>query len=256
MRPVVKSGYIPALGFHWLTPAYDVIVRATMRERTIKVALIEQADIRPGHQVLDLACGTGTLAVWIKQRCPEVSVSAIDLDPDILEIAARKASRAKVSILFDRGFATRLPYPDAHFDRVVSSLFFHHLTWRDKQHVARELHRVIRPGGELHVADWGRAGSVLSRGAFLAIQLLDGFETTSDNIRGRLIDLFEEAGFTDVSEQKNVATVFGTLALYRAIKSAASAVALPSLPAHSRGGFVEDVQAFGVEHDRDLRNLV
>ena len=214
------SSFVPALGFHWLTPAYDAVVRATTRERTFKLALIRQADFQPGQQVLDLACGTGTLAVWIKQRCPEVSLSGIDADPAILEIAARKATRAQVTITFQQGLASRLPYPDAHFDRVVSSLFFHHLTWSEKQCVAQELYRVIRPGGELHVADWGRAAGVFSRGAFVAIQLLDGFENTRDNVQGRLIELYEEAGFANVSQQQTVATVFGTLALYRAVKTA------------------------------------
>ncbi len=214
------SNFVPALGFHWLTPAYDAVVRATTRERTVKVALIKQADVRPGQQVLDVACGTGTLAVWIKQRCPEVSLSGFDADPDILDIAARKATRAQVSITFEQGLASRLPYPDAHFHRAVSSLFFHHLTWSEKRRVAQELYRVIRPGGELHVADWGRAGGVFSRGASVAIKLLDGFENTRDNVQGRLIALFEEAGFANVSQQQTVATVFGTLALYRAAKTA------------------------------------
>ncbi|MEO7386214.1 MAG: methyltransferase domain-containing protein [Gammaproteobacteria bacterium] len=214
------SDFVPALGFHWLTPAYDAVVRATTRERTFKIALIKQADFQPGQQVLDLACGTGTLAVWIKQRCPEVSLSGIDADPDILEIAARKATRAQVSITFEQGLASHLPYPDAHFHRVVSSLFFHHLTWPEKQRVAQELYRVMRPGGELHVADWGRAGGVFSRSAFVAIQLLDGFANTRDNVQGRLIELFEEAGFANVSQQQTIATLFGTLALYRAVKTA------------------------------------
>ena len=211
---------IPAIGFHWLTPAYDAVVRATTRERTFKVALIKQADFQPGQQVLDIACGTGTLAVWIKQRCPEVSLSGIDADPDILEIAARKATRAQVSIQYEQGLASRLPYPDAYFHRVVSSLFFHHLTWSKKQCVAQELYRVIRPGGELHVADWGRASGVFDRCAFVAIQLLDGIENTRDNVQGRLIELFEDAGFANVSQPRTFATVFGTLALYRAVKPA------------------------------------
>ena len=82
------SSYVPALGFHWLTPAYDLVVRATTRERTFKSALIGQANLRPGQQLLDLACGTGTLAIWIKQRQPDVNVTAIDGDTNILAIAS------------------------------------------------------------------------------------------------------------------------------------------------------------------------
>ena len=209
---------MPALGFHWLTPAYDLVVRTTTRERTFKTALIEQADLGPRQEVLDLACGTGTLAIWIKQRHPSANVRGIDGDPHILAIASRKAKEANLPIEFDRGLSFSLPYPDASFDRVLSSLFFHHLSWRDKQRTARELYRVIRPGGQLHVADWGRARGPLMRAAFFVVQLLDGFENTQGNVEGRLIELFREAGFSEVSEQRTFATLFGTLSLYCAVK--------------------------------------
>jgi ubiquinone/menaquinone biosynthesis C-methylase UbiE len=215
--------YVPALGFHWLTPAYDAVVGVTTRERTFKSALIEQANFQSGQQVLDVACGTGTLAVWIQQRHPGVTVTAIDGDPKILAIAAHKASAAQVSIQFDHGFSFSLPYPDARFDRVVSTLFFHHLSWSDKQRTAAELHRVLRPGGELHVADWGRATGFLMRGAFQAIQLLDGRSNTQDNVEGKLAGLFEDAGFTNVLQTRTFSTVFGTMALYRAARPAAAA---------------------------------
>jgi ubiquinone/menaquinone biosynthesis C-methylase UbiE len=212
------SDYVPALGFRWLTPAYDVVVRATTREGTFKPALIEQANFQAGQDVLDVACGTGTLAVWIKQRFPGVTVTAIDGDAKILSIASRKAKKAKVSVQFDHGLSFHLPYSDARFDRIVSSLFFHHLSWRDKQRTASELHRVMRPGGELHVADWGRATGLWTRAAFTAIQLLDGWRNTQDNVEGKLIELFEDAGFTNVLQTRTFSTMFGTMALYRAVR--------------------------------------
>lgn len=215
-----NSRYVPALGFHWLTPAYDAVAAATTRERRFKHALMDQARFAAGQQVLDIACGTGTLAVWIKQRHPDVAVTGIDGDPNILAIARRKAYRNGVALRFDAGLSTRLPYADARFDRVLSTLFFHHLSWNDKQRTAREIHRVLRPGGELHVADWGRAGGPVMRGAFYAIQLLDGFANTQANVEGRLIELFEGAGFAEVSQQRAFSTIFGTLALYRAVRPA------------------------------------
>ncbi len=212
------SAYVPALRFRWLTPAYDVVVRATTRERTVKAALIAQANFSAGQRVLDLACGTGTLAIWIKQQCPQATVVGIDGEKKILAIASRKAQVANASVQFDHGLSYRLPYPDAHFDRVVSSLFFHHLSWHDKQRTARELFRVLRPGGELHVADWGRATGPLMRAGFVAVQLLDGFRNTKDNLAGRLVELFRDAQFVQSSQTRTFSTVFGTLALYRAVK--------------------------------------
>ncbi len=119
---------------------------------------------------------------------------------------------------FDRALSYNLPYPDAHFDRVFSSLFFHHLTWENKERTARELFRILKPGAELHVADWGRADNALMRALFLFIQVLDGFKNTQDNVSGKLIDLFERAGFVQVLQRQTFSTVYGTMALYSAVK--------------------------------------
>lgn len=219
---------MPALGYRWLTPFYDVVVRATTRERRFKKALIEQACFEPGQRVLDLATGTGTLAIWIKQGQPQLDLYGVDLDPDILAAAGRKARTAGVDIRFDCAPSYSLPYPAAHFDRVVSSLFFHHLSWQEKLRTAQELIRVLKPGGELHVADWGRPANPLMRGLFLAVQCLDGFETTRDNVAGRLIGLFEGAGFSSVRECGTFSTILGTIALYRAVKPAAGTGGLDS----------------------------
>lgn len=213
-----ESKYVPALGFHWLTPYYDAVVGATTRERSFKQALIRQARFKPGQQVLDLACGTGTLAIWVKQHQPQANVTGVDGDPAVLSLASRKAQKANVSVQFDRALSYSLPYPAAHFDRVVSSLFFHHLSWQNKERTAQELFRVLKPGAQLHVADWGRPTNALMRGLFLFIQLLDGFENTQDNVSGKLITLFETAGFVEVSLRQTFGTVYGTMALYSAVK--------------------------------------
>lgn len=212
--------YIPALGYHWLTGLYDPVVRLTTRESTFKPALVAQAGLRAGDRVLDLACGTATLTLMAKRAQPAAEIHGIDGDPGILKIAAGKAEREGLSIQLQQGLADALPYPDAHFDRAMSSLFFHHLTRSTKSAAFAQLHRVLKPGGELHVADWGRASDPLMRAAFLGIQVLDGFATTADNVRGLLPTLMDEAGFVDVCETQRFSTVFGTMSLYRARKAA------------------------------------
>lgn len=219
MPELTKTDYIPALRFHSLTSAYDLVVRLTLRERTFKEALVRQVALQPEQRVLDLACGTGTLTIQLKQVCPGAELIAVDRDAKALAIARRKAITANVAIQFDEGLSQALTYPDGHFDKVTSSLFFHHLSWSDKERTARELFRVIRTGGELHVADFGRATGLLMRAAFVGLQLFDGIANTRDNIKGRLPELFTDAGFSQVRETQTFSTPFGTIALYRALRS-------------------------------------
>jgi ubiquinone/menaquinone biosynthesis C-methylase UbiE len=218
MQEPTESKYVPALGFHCLTPCYDAIVRTTGRERTVKQALICQAQLEPDQQVLDLASGTGTLAIWIKQSQPRARVTGLDADPGIISIATRKAHKAKVSVTFAQALSCHLPYPAAQFDRVLSSMFFHHLTWQDKVRTTQEVFRVLKPGAELHLADWGRAANVCMRGLFLTVQLLDGFKNTQAHVQGKLITLFEQNGFVDVSQRQSFNTIYGTIAVYSATK--------------------------------------
>ena len=211
-----RADFIPALRYGALTALYDPLLRWTMRESLFKDQLIRQARIQTGSRVLDLGCGTGTLTLRLKRQQPDAEVVGLDADPQALRIAEAKAAAAGIPIAFDQGMAFALPYADNTFDRVLSSLLFHHLTHEDKARTAREAKRVLQPLGELHVADWGKARNGAMRAAFLAVQLLDGFETTTENVRGALPHVFAAAGFEDVRESAQYVTLFGTLALYQA----------------------------------------
>ncbi|GJL76863.1 class I SAM-dependent methyltransferase [Nitrosomonas sp.] len=214
------ENYVSALGYHWLTPFYDSFMRFAGRGNLLMQALVAQARFEKGQQVLDLGCGTGALAIMIKHDFPSVDIVALDCDRKMLSIAEHKANQIGADIQFDLAFAEKLPYPDDSFNRVVSSLLFHHLSWEHKKQVANEIFRVLKPGGELHVMDWGRASNRLMRCLFFAVQLIDGFSNTRDNVSGRLIEVFNEAEFSQVNQQQSLNTVFGTLALYAAVKAA------------------------------------
>jgi phosphinothricin acetyltransferase len=156
----------------------------------------------------------------LKRACPEATVVGLDGDPEILTMARAKATAAGVDIELHHGMAFAPPFAPASFDRIVSSLVFHHLGTDDKRRTLVKARELLRPGGELHIADWGQPQNVLMRVAFLGVQLVDGFTTTSDSVHGRLISFMRAAGFTAVAETHREMTIFGTLSLYRAVAGA------------------------------------
>ena len=210
--------YIPALGFDILTPLYDSVVGLTTREKRFKNSLVEQSGLEAGQRVLDLACGTGTLTLLMKLRMPEAEIIGIDGDPKILSIAKKKARDREAAIRFDHGMSFDLPYADGSFDRVVSSLFFHHLSEENKRRTLSEVERILKKDGELHVADWGTPANLAMKLTSRVIQMLDGPETTADNFQGRLPGIVAEAGFRDVEETSHFNSLFGTIRLMRAVK--------------------------------------
>ncbi|MSP13184.1 MAG: methyltransferase domain-containing protein [Chloroflexi bacterium] len=186
-----------------------------MGEEKFKRRLIDQAQIRLGHRVLDLGCGTGTLTIRIKQMHPEADVVGLDGDTGVLAIARAKTASIGVSIGFVQGLAFQLPYPDAAFDRVLSSLVFHHLTTDNKIKTLRECFRVLKPGGELHIADFGKPFNTYTN---LLAPVMEKAEEVSANIQGLLPQMMLESGFTQVAEPAHYTTIFGGLSLYRARK--------------------------------------
>lgn len=217
---IMSSGsFVPALGYDFLTPYYDKVVGLTTREAVFKKALVHQSSIEPQHRVLDLACGTGTLTIMVKEATPEADVTGIDGDNKILELARSKGAAQQLDIRFDNGMSFDLPYRNESFDRVISSLFFHHLTRESKLKTMAEVARVLKPDGEFHVADWGLPANRLMKLTSRFIQLLDGFETTADSFAGRLPILLTEAGFENVEETRSFNTLFGTIRLHRCGKT-------------------------------------
>lgn len=212
------DSYIPALSHDRLTPWYDSLIRWTMPESTFKRRLIEQTCIESRHRVLDLGCGTATLTLLIKRTHPEAIVVGLDGDPKILRIAKNKATQAGLEITLDQGMSFHLPYPEASFDRVVSSLVFHHLNRDSKVAPLNEAHRVLRSGGELHIADFGKPQNGLMRVASYPWQLFDGLKTTADNANGLMPELMRSTGFVEVHESARYMTLFGTLSLYASRK--------------------------------------
>lgn len=211
--------YRKALRFDWLTNFYDPLIRWFLRETYFKRKLIALADIHRGHRVLDVGCGTATLTMMVEQQHPGTDVCGIDGDSKIIAVAERKIKRQGSSVQVKQALADNLPFPDGHFDRAISSLVLHHLSSETRRKAMREIMRVLRPGGMFCVADFGKPQNMCMRMAVLSVQCLDGFALTADNVEGRIPAYFEEAGFQRVHQADAIATILGTIALYRGDKA-------------------------------------
>ncbi len=215
MREHAEQGqrhFVPAAGHDWLLPFYDPLVRL-LGIASARRQLIEQAALEPGHRVLDLGCGTGSLVALLGRLHPDVEITGLDPDPKALARARRKLDRAGLGVALDEGFADDLPYADASFDRVLSSFVFHHLPSEAKPQALREVRRVLRPGGALHLLDFGGEG--VHREGLLA-RSLHAADPLRENFEGRIPALMIEAGFREARECAHRRTLFGRIAFYRA----------------------------------------
>jgi len=213
-----SKNYIPALKYDWLTQVYDHVLQFTMPEKKFKIALIDQMGIQPGNRVLDFGCGSLTLSIMAAQTHPHAEFHGVDIDDKILSIAKEKLKDTEVNIHIQNYDGGRLPYPDGHFSKIMSSLVFHHLTLQQKYAALDEMHRVLKPGGELHIADFGKPSNVFQRIGFYTIQCLDGFETTRDSVKYLLPTAMRDSGFAQVEEVNYFNTIVGTVRLLGGIK--------------------------------------
>lgn len=133
------------------TDDYDRAIRRWTRELRWRGAMLDLLAPHPGEMVVDVGCGTGSFAILLKKRHPRVVVAGIDPDAHALAIAREKATRAGAEIDWRQGFADALPAQSA--DVVTSSLAFHQVPLAGKHSGVAAMHRALKPGGRLVLAD-------------------------------------------------------------------------------------------------------
>ena len=206
--------YVPAAGRRAFTRLYDPVVALTMREQTFRERLRSQvlAGLQPGGAVADVGCGTGTTAIALASSGAQVI--GIDGDPEVLAIAHAKPGADAVQ--WRKGTATALPIAGESADRVVMSLLLHHLGDEAKRTALAEAQRVLRAGGRLHVADWGRPRGALPRAGAWLLARVDDAASLREHLAGGVSDVIGASGFVDVTLRGRLATAWGTLELLSA----------------------------------------
>ena len=216
-----NSDFTPALGRPGLTWLYDIAIRLLTRERRWKSLLVRQVAPRPGETILDIGCGTGSLAILLKKASPAAIIVGLDPDPDILDRARAKAKSAGVEIDFRQGYARdAASIGDGVASKIVSSLVFHQVPIAEKRAGLAAAYIALQPGGTLHIADYGLQRTAFMRRLFRQVQRLDGFENTQPNADGILPTLMGEARFAAVSEQAVIPTPTGSISIYVARRPA------------------------------------
>lgn len=222
--------YLPAMGNPHLLPFYDTFTRL-VGARAAQWQLVAQAGIAPGHTVLEIGAGTGTVLLLAKRAVRSATVVGLDPDPQALAFARRRAVGEGLELRLDHGYADHLPYPDGSVDRVLSAFMFHHLPGAEKAAALLEARRVLTPGGSLHLVDLGggrRSGGV---GRFLHRRhghgdhgrhdpadghaALSGPEIAST---GDVLRLMQEAGFAEVDAVGRRRAAVGAVTFYRAAR--------------------------------------
>lgn len=214
------QSFTPAAGDPKYTKYYDTVIALLTREDRWRSAAIAQLGLKPDDVVVDIGCGTASLAIMMKQWQPGARVVGVDPDPQVLAIARDKVRRAGVEVEFVQSMGDRaveLIGPGIA-DKVVSSLVLHQCPVPMKKAIIGNMFALLRPGGQLLIADFGVQRDALMRLGFRIVQFADGKQDTQPNADGILPGLIEQAGFANVAEVSAIRTVSGSISLYVATR--------------------------------------
>ena len=184
-----QQQFIPALKYKPLTGLYDFLVGIKFPEKKIKLALLEQGDLKNDFAVLDFGYGTATFLILGKKQYPKMNFSGLDVDDEILKIAGTKIEKENINVELVRYDGSHFPITDKLFDRIFSTLVFHHLSTKNKKNALSEIFRVLKDDGELHIADFGKAKNGATWLLFHFFGFYDGLENTFVNAEGKLMEM-------------------------------------------------------------------
>ncbi|WP_203833386.1 class I SAM-dependent methyltransferase [Actinoplanes regularis] len=185
---------------------------ALTRERLWRALTAMHVAPRSGDVIVDVGCGTGSLAAMLARVEPRARIIGVDPDPEVLAIARSKSRAVEWSA--GRGDALGESLAAGIADTVVSSLVLHQCPVPVKLAMLESMAAVLRPGGKLVITDYGLQRTAVMRLAFRTVQFADGRADTQPNADGVLPELITAAGFGEVREADVVRTITGSISVY------------------------------------------
>jgi len=136
---------------------YDLLGKLTAGKKGKELIerVIDLAELSGTEKILDVGCGTGTLACEIAKKYKDTSISGIDISENLINLAKRKASKNGYNIDFRVGSALKLPYEDNTFDVVLTTIVFHQMDINEKRKAVQEIYRVLKTNGIYVSAEFG-----------------------------------------------------------------------------------------------------
>ncbi len=160
--------------------------------KKFKKRVLGSVPVQDGQSIADVGCGTGVFLEIAKEKYPHSRVVGLDPDKEALVIARSRLEKKKLAAELTEGRVETLPFPDDSFDFVFSTLAFHHIPDEHKPKAIQEIHRVLRNGGKLLIADFGESRS-------WSLRLLLGFERhVKGNFEGLIMAGLQANNFRDV----------------------------------------------------------
>ncbi len=175
---------------------YDMFVNLLLfgREKSFRQSILRTAAIPAGASVLDVGCGTGTLALMAKtQLGPQGKVCGIDAAPEMIQVARHKASDQNRDVDFRQAVIESLPFEDATFDVILSTLMFHHLPDDLKQRGLAEMYRVLKPGGRILIVDMRRPTNIVSH-----VMMAFSFHGALSSGIQDVVPMVKQAGYANI----------------------------------------------------------
>lgn len=213
----VNRDFVPALGKAGNIDRYDAVVALMTREKRWRGELVRLVAPHAGETIVDIGCGTGTLAIALKAAAPDAIVLGVDPDSAVLAIANAKARDAGTTVQWFEAMGDALDTiePLRGCDKIVSSLVLHQCPMEVKEAIVGQMWRLLKPQGELFIADYGEQRTLLMRTLFRQVQMIDGFDLTEPNARGCIPKILAAAGFRHADEVRVIQTPTGSISLYR-----------------------------------------